>query len=415
MRPFTSRPVASPPTTLDVMVARQPIYNSRMGVFGYELLFRSPGTPTGIQTEHEATMATAQVLTNAILTFDLNELVCKRNVVINVTREIIETIGDLPLPANQITLDLPDNITIDDSLIAKLKALKTTGYGISVGGLDKLKSLQPVLEFADIFRIDVHHIESNQLDKVISFLRNFRQLSLLALKIETMEEYRLYCDRGFNYLQGYFLSTPREYVSRDLPANKVAMLTLLATVHNAEAELDDIEKIITQDVSLSYKLLKLINSPFFGISQTVNSVRQAIVILGRSEIRRWVSLLALSNISDEPVAKIEIALLRARLCEMLAIRARRPNDSYFTVGMFSALDLLMQINIDNILVKLPLADEIKSAILDHQGMQGEALSCTLAIEKADWKNFRFQRLTHRDIVDTFRDAVQWTNQVIDSF
>lgn len=415
MRPFMSRPTASLPSNLDVMVARQPIYNRRMGVFGYELLFRSPDMPSSIQTEHQATRASAQVLTNAILTFDLNDLVCKRNAVINVTREIIQTIGDLPLPATQIILDLPDNITIDDDLIVKLKALQKTGYRISAGGLEKLKYLQPVLEFADIFRIDVHHIKDDQLDKVIRFLRNFRQLSLLAANIETIEEHRLYCDRGFDYLQGYFLSAPREYVSRDLPANKVAILTLLATVHSVDAEVDDIEMIFTQDVSLSYKLLKLINSPFFGVSQTVNSVRQAIVILGRSEIRRWISLLALSNIDDEPVAKIEIALLRARLCEMLAVRAGLPSDSYFTVGMFSALDLLMQINIDNILVKLPLGDEIKSAILDHQGIQGEALSCTLAIEKADWKNFKFQRLTHREIVDTFRDAVQWTNQVINSF
>lgn len=119
--------------------------------------------------------------------------------------------------------------------------------------------------------------------------------------------------------------------------------------------------------------------------------------------------------SDEPVAKIEIALLRARLCEMLANRAKLPNDSYFTVGMFSALDILMKNNINHILEKLPLSDEVKAAILQHQGMQGEALSCALAIEKAEWKNFTFQRLNRREIVDTFRDSVQWTNQLMNSF
>ncbi len=415
MRPFMSQPAASPPTELDVMVARQPIYNNRMGVFGYELLFRSPGAPTNLQTEKQATQATAQVLSNSILIFDLNELVCNRNAVINVTREILETIAELPLPVEQIILDLPDTITVDDSLVTRLKALKTMGFRLSVEGLDNLKNLQPVLRFADIFRIDVHQIKEGQLDKLIKFLRNFRQLSLLALKIETLEEYRLYCDKGFDYLQGYFLSSPREYVSRDLPANKLAILTLLATVHNADAEIDDIEKTISQDVTLSYKMLKLINSPFFGVCQTVNSVRQAIVILGHNEIRRWISLLALSKMNDEPIAKIEIALLRARLCEMLAIRAKLPGDSYFTVGMFSALDMLMKNNINNILSKLPLSDEVKTAILQHQGMQGEALSCALAIEKAEWKNFKFQQLNRREIVDVFRDSVQWTNQIINSF
>jgi EAL and modified HD-GYP domain-containing signal transduction protein len=118
--------------------------------------------------------------------------------------------------------------------------------------------------------------------------------------------------------------------------------------------------------------------------------------------------------SDEPIAMIEIALLRARLCEMLAVKAKLPSDGYFTVGMFSALDILMKSPIGHILAKLPLSDDVKSAILEHQGIQGEALSCALAVEKAEWKNFKFRGLNRRDIVDTFRDAVQWTNQVTNS-
>lgn len=394
------------------MVARQPIYNNRMGVFGYELFFHSPDATTGSQVEKQATI---QVLTNAVLSFELNELICNRNAVINVTHEILETIAELPLPVEQIILSLPENISIDEHLIVQLKALKKKGFHLSVEGLDNLNNLRPLLRLADIFRIDIHQIKDGQLDKLIKFLSNFGQLSLLALKIETMEQYRLYCDKGFDYLQGNFLSIPREYVSRELPANKLSILSLLATVQDGDAELADIERVISQDVALSYKMLKLINSPFFGVSQTVHSVRQAIVILGRDELRRWISLLALSNMSDEPIAKIEIALLRARLCELLAARVHLPGDGFFTVGMFSALDILMKSNINHILEKLPLSGDIKAAILQHQGMQGEALSCALAVEKVEWNNFRFQQLNRRDIVEAFRDAVQWTNQVINSF
>ena len=118
--------------------------------------------------------------------------------------------------------------------------------------------------------------------------------------------------------------------------------------------------------------------------------------------------------SDEPIAMIEIALLRARLCEMLAVRANLPNESHVTVGMSSALDILMKSPIGHILAKLPLSDEVKSAILEHQGIQGEALSCALAVEKAEWKNFQFRGLNRKEIVDTFRDAVQWANQVTNS-
>ncbi len=393
------------------MIARQPVYTDKMGVFGYELLFRSPGNP---ELDKNTSKATAHVLTHSVLSFDLNELVCHRNAIINVTREFIEHIGDIHLPAKQLILDLPDDLVVDNRLTESLKALKKLGFRLSLGGVDNLTGLQPLLPLADIFRVDVLRMQDKPLDKLIKFLRTHKQLSLQALKIETTDQYRSYCDKGFDYFQGYFLSRPRDYVSKDLPANKVAILSLLAVAHNPETSLDDIEAKISQDVALSYKLLKLINSPFFSVSRKVDSARQAIVLLGRDEICRWISLIALSSISDEPVAMMEIALLRARLCEQLASSAGLPTNSYFTVGMFSALDILMKQPIQKILAKLPLSVEVSSAILEQQGVLGEALLCTLAVENAEWNNMHFAALTHRDIVAIFREAIQWTNSIINS-
>ena len=393
----------------DVMVARQPIYNDRMGVYGYELLFRSSGsTPVGLTP----TEATAQVLATTILNFGLDDLVLHRKAIINVTRAFLDIMSDIQLPTEQVVLDIPDNTAVDDKLVEKLRELGGKGYAISVGGLANLNDLQRLFPYASIFRIDVHQVNIKQLDALVKYLRRYEHLSLQAIKIETMEEYRFYCDRGFDLFQGYFLSKPREYVSRDLPPNKLAILQLLAVIHKADASARELEEHITHDVASSYKLLKLVNAPFFGVAREVDSIKHAIVLLGRDEIRKWVSLLALGGLSDQPAALMEVAVLRAKICELLASKANLPRNSYFTVGMFSALDMLMQQPIDGILAKLPLSDAVKHAILEHEGPMGRALSCTLALENAEWSAVAFENLDQDDMLDAYREAIRWTDGVI---
>ena len=393
------------------MVARQPIFNSHMGVYGYELLFRAPSAKNSV---FKPTEATAQVLASTVLDFGLDKFVHNRMAVINVTRAFIEIIQDVQLPPDQVILDIPGNMVVDSKLITKLEELRSMGYSLAISGLANLKNPQ-LLPLASIFQIDVQKVNDSLLDGLIKFLRRYENLALLALKIETMEEYRSYCDKGFDYLQGYFLCKPRVYISRDLSANKLAILQLLALIHNLETPIQELEQQITRDVSLSYKLLKLVNSPFFGVAQEVESIQRAIVLLGRDEIRKWISLLALGGMSDEPIALVEIAVLRAKICELLAERAGLPKDSYFTVGMFSALDVLMKQPIENILAQLPLSEEVKAAILEQQGMMGEALNCTLAIENAQWSGIDFANLSHNELSEVYRQAIHWTNGVMRQF
>lgn len=395
----------------DVMIARQPIYNSSMGVFGYELLFRAPG---GSNKGMNLTAATAQVITSTILEFGLEKFVHKRKAFINVTRAFIEVIPEVPLPPKQVVLDIPDNIAIDEKLITQLKALQSMGYGLSIGGMANLKDTR-LLPIADIFRVDVQKFNVNQLDALTKFLRRYNNLALQALKVETLKEYRIYRDKGFDYLQGYFLGKPREYVSRDLSANKLAILQLLATVHNLNTPTEELEQLITSDVPLSYKLIKLVNAPFFGVAQEVDSIKRAIVLLGRDEIRKWVSLLALGETGNTPVASMEIAILRAKMCELLAEKAGLPQDGYFTVGMFSALDILMEQPIKSILANLPLSESVKAAILERQGMQGEALNCALAIENADWSEMNFANLSQNQMAEVYRQAIRWAVSVLKQF
>jgi len=391
-----------------IMVARQPIYNNQMGVFGYELLFRSAG---GEKERFEPVKATSRVLASTVLDFDLEAFSQHRKLVINVTRAFLDVMQDIPLPANQIILDIPDNCIIDIKLISKLKELKAAGYGISLGGYKNLKD-QRLLPLADIFKVDVRRFNIDKLDLLIKFLRRYSRLSLLALKVETMEEYRTYCDKGFDFLQGYFLSKPRIYENRELATSELSILQLLSTVYDFETPVEELEKIITHDASLSYKLIKLVNAPFFRVMREIDSIQQAIVLLGRKEISKWASLLMLSGLKGKPVALMEIALLRSKTCELLAERADLQTQNYFSVGMFSALDLLLKQPIKKILSHLPLTEEFKSAVVEHQGVLGEALSCALAFENGEWSDISFADLDNSELFEAYYQAIDWTDQVM---
>jgi len=390
------------------MIARQPLYNCQMGVFGYELLFRSSSEQSKPVTPGEAT---AHVLTTALLSSGLDELVYNRMAIINVTRAFIDVMPQVQLPPEKIMLDIPDNVRVDDALIASLHRLKQIGFSLSIGGFGSLRE-PGLLTVADNYRVDVKRLDVDQLDRLTKFLRRYKNLSLRALKIENLEEYDQYRSRGYELFQGYFLGSPRTHKVRDLSVNKLAIMDLLAAVHNLDTPIEQLEEKIVRDVSLSFRLLKLVNAPFFGVAKEVDSVKRAIVLLGRDEVRKLVSLLALSSINDQPMAMIEIALFRARTCELLGKRVGISPEGCFTVGMFSALDVLMEQPISRIVSKLPLSANIRTAILDRQGVMGEALSCALAMEEAQWSKIHFSELGEQDLFGISDEAHRWTNGVV---
>ncbi len=391
-----------------LMIARQPLYNCQMGVFGYELLFRSPAEHAKRVTSAEAT---AHVLTTALLSSGLDEVVYNRIAIINVTRAFIDVMPQVQLPPEKIMLDIPDNVRVDGALIDSLKRLKKTGYGLAIGGFGTLRE-PDLLAVADNFRVDVKRLDVDQLDRLTKFLRRYKNLSLRALKIENLEEYDRYRTRGYDLFQGYFLGSPRTHKVRDLSVSKLAIMELLSAVHNLDTPIEVLEEKIVRDVSLSFRLLKLVNSPFFGVAKEVDSVKRAIVLLGREEIRKLVSLLALSSVNDQPIAMIEIALFRARTCELLGKRVGISPEGCFTVGMFSALDMLMEQPIDKIVSKLPLSRIIRTAILVREGLMGEALNCALAMEEAQWSKIHFSELDAQDLFGISDEAHRWTNGVV---
>ena len=248
-----------------------------------------------------------------------------------------------------------------------------------------------------------------------SYLKKLRKLKkpLLALKVESLAEYEAYRDLGFSYFQGYFLSRPRTLKATKLSENKIAVVNLIRAIYDINTDNAEIIRLISEDITLSYKLLKLINSPLFGLRTKIDSIKHAVVLLGRKTLRTWVSMLALSTIDDRPIEITKIAMTRAKMCELLAEQAGLDSkESYFTVGIFSALDILMDVPLNKAVDSLPLSDAVRSALLKREGRMGEALCCTLAYEQSNWSNVSFHGLSTKQVIESYIQAVEWASKVM---
>lgn len=394
----------------DIFVGRQPIYNRNLGIYGYELLFRS-SKQNRMDKNFSGDGATSQVIINTFIDMGIDNLVGNNMASINLTERFLIDAQSLPIPAQRVILEIHSNIPINDNTIAAFAELKKLGFTLALQDIRDIPNLIPLLKMVDILQLDTKALPEEQLALRLKAMKKMG-VKLLAEKIESLDEYERYMDMGFDYFQGYFLSQPRIIKSKTLETNKLSVMNLLSTLHSSGADTREIEKVISRDLSISYKLLKLINSAFFNLPNKVESIRHAIVFLGRRKLTSWASMLAMSSMNDRPLELVQISMVRGKACELIAHKTgRSPEDSYFTAGMFSALDILMERPIETLLEPLPLADDIKQAILRLKGPMGEVLACVQAMEKADWDNIQLGDLEAGDLSAINLEAISWANEV----
>ena len=398
----------------DVFVGRQPIYNKGLGIYGYELLFRSGVANNAAMGQLTADGATSTTIINSFLEIGLDKLVGDRAAFINLTEQFLFEEDMLPISPRQVVLEVLEDIPVNAKLVEALKRLKKKGFAIALDDYIYNPSHKPIVALADIIKIDITQLNQKQLIEHVKILGKYKA-KLLAEKVETLDEFE-FCEKlGFDFYQGYFLSKPRIIKSKSLPSNKLAVVNLLSVLQNPNSELEELEEAISFDVSMSYKILKLINSAFFSFPNKVESIRHAIVILGRRQLSSWASMLAMSKLEDRPPEMLHLAMTRGKMCELLAEKAAlKPLDAYFTVGLFSALDILMEREIAELIEPLPLNDEVIDALLQHKGVLGEALRCTKSYEIADFDNCSFQNLESNDLFVANVEAISWANMVVDS-
>ena len=389
----------------DIFIGRQPIYDRKLGVYAYELLFRSEHSNAADITDGDK--ATSDVIVNAFLEIGLDNIVNKRKAFINLTRSFFVNHQTLSLPKDRVVLELLEDIEADDEVIEGVTRLSEQGYTIALDDFIYHESLKPLVKLANLIKIDIMSLDRNEIRDHVQALRK-HPVKLVAEKVETQQDFDYCKDLGFDYFQGYFFAQPKVIRSRRLPNNRIAILKLLRRLQDPDITPDQLEDLVAQDVAFSYRILRYVNSAAYSLSRKIESIQQAVVIIGLQTIKSWATLLAMSQVDNKPTELVVTAMVRGKMAEELA-RAEKYEgpDAFFTIGLFSALDALMDNTMEEILTQLPLAEHISNALLHHQGVHGEILSCVLAYERGEWEQVNSSTLSMSRIRDCYLSAVHW--------
>lgn len=395
---------------LDIFVGRHAIYNRELDVIAYELLFR--GSEAAERAEFkDADVATSQVILNTFTEIGLDKIVEDKMAFINLTRSFV--LGDYSLPLSKagLGLEILENITIDQPVIEAVQRLSSQGYTIVLDDFVYHESLRPLVELADIIKIDVQTLPDSEVQRHVEILRK-HTVKLLAEKVETHEVFE-FCNRlGFDYFQGFFFCQPHIIKGQRIPPNRLVTLRLLAKLQDPVTSIRELETLISQDVSMSYKLLRSLNSAFYSLPRKIESIHQALVMLGNQWLKTWASLLLLSSIHDKPQELMQMAMVRAKMCELLATAKRlSPKEIFFTAGLFSVLDALMDQSMEDVLNALPLSQEINDALLRREGNLGAVLQCVMDYERGNWDAVLHIGLQQGEITQAYLEAITWANQV----
>ncbi len=389
-----------------VFVGRQAIFDRALEVVGYELLYRN--SEDNQATFSDGNEATGQVLLNTFVEIGIEQIAGSQPVFVNVNDSFVLDGHCRALPKDQVVLELLEDAEPSDDLVRELSWLSRQGYRIALDDFVYDARLDELIRLAEIVKIDVRQLNRRQIDEHVRRLQRF-DVTLLAEKVETHDDFEFCDELGFTYFQGYFASRPRVISGRRIPADRLATMQLLAKLHDPQVQLSQLEELIKRDPGLCYKLLRFINSSACGLRNQVNSIRQAAALVGIRKLRTWASLLGFGSFKNKPSELVVTANLRAKMCEQLAIGDRLPDpDQYFTVGLFSLLDAFADHPMRDVLKLVPLADEIAEALTDFAGPQGEILRCVLAYEAGDWDVLAASRWDSAALVTAYVDALNST-------
>ncbi len=407
-------PIANPASVKNTtaLVGRQPIYGTEVDVFAYELLYRGGDSNQANFLDGDA--ATASVMMNTMLEIGLEQIVGNRLAFINMTSNLI--LGQLcqTLPKEQVVLEVLENVEPTDEIIEVLTDLSKQGYTIALDDFIYHDSLQPLVEIANIVKVDVMALSHEEIQEHVLWLRQY-PIKLLAEKVETHEDFEFCRGLGFDYFQGYFFCKPNVVSGAKVPANRVAILMLLAKLQEEDIEISKIESEIKSDVSLSYKLLRYVNSAHCGLPKKVDSIGQAACMVGIDKLRMWVTLMSLASMEDKPYELLVTATVRAHMCEQLGRALEQEfTDQFFTIGLFSVLDGFFDCELSEVLDSLPLSSEVKGALLDRIGLLGEVLQCVIAFEQGEWQDVKCVHIDPSVIQKAYIQAIEWSTQILSS-
>lgn len=400
---------------MDVYLARQPIFNKNRKLYGYELLYRNSQINSFNCSDGDK--ASTDVMINSFHLFGIQNITGGKRAFINFTDNLLkEGIATL-FPKKDLVIEILETVQPCADIIISCNDLKNKGYTLALDDFVFSEEYMPLIAMADIIKVDFMSTAPQVCQSLVKSLKN-RSIKFLAEKIETNEEFEKAKRWGYSLFQGYFFSKPVILSVHDVSPIKLNYLQLIQRANAPEFDFEQIADIVQRDLSLSYKLLRMVNSVAFGLRNRIKSVRQALVMLGAKEIKKWVSLIAIRGIGDDhPEEIITTSLVRARFLEQLSVEYDKSinHDACFLTGLFSTLDVLMNRPMTEILKEIAITDDIVEALIHNEGRMGQAYRLILAYEKADWGQVTALCATlgcdQSKVSDIYLEALTWSYQL----
>lgn len=401
---------------MECLVARQPVFDTQKEVSAYQLLFRDTLDST-IQSYSKDTQS-ATIITETFFSTAIEPLMQNTPLIIPFTTNLLMNRFYELLPAHKLLIEISSELPRNDEFMALLAEIKSAGYRIVSSSSNIFNSQDPITQYVDIVKVDfVNTSRKVQYDKAAYYLTS--GIEMLAEGIETET---LFCAAemlGYNYYQGYFFSNPTVLRKGRIHESKLSKLKLLQAVNQADLDFKETSKIIKNDLELSYKLLSYINSAYFGLKRKISSVHHAAVHLGVKELKKWVSLMVIASLNEgKPSELLSSAIIRARICELIApfFELTERSSELFLMGMFSTLEAMLGLPMEEILKKIPMADDLKDALMGKEGNLGRILNYVIGFQAGKWSLMDSMREHFAKIEENlptiYADAIQLSEEVL---
>jgi c-di-GMP-related signal transduction protein len=404
--------VGTPPlfSSEQLFLARQPILDDRQQVFAYELLCRElrPAATTVDES--------ARTLDAAVLSIGLDELTAGRLAFLKVSRRILLRDAATLLPPEGVVLEVPASVGIDDEVLAACKAMRNRGYTLAAGEFTlegPAAALLPLVEFVKVRATDT---TPEQLAAVASHVRA-RGTRPIAEGVEILDAYERARASGFLLFQGYFFCRPRTFAVRTISTRPLAQVALVAALNKPNVTLGAVEELLKRDPNLSLRVLRSVNSAGAGLRREVHSIREALLLLGLHQVRKWASVWALAGANGGSPELVSTTVLRARCCELLGAQLDMPDggSEYFLLGLCSLLDVVVGCTMEQAVKELPLTPTTRDALLGSENAARYVLDAVSLHEQGDWDGATQAAarvgLEPHALPVAYRQALAWARQV----
>lgn len=376
------------PHQTNVLLARQPIFDHELNTVGYELLCR----PTPVADEEwqikSGDSATNDVLISAFDEVGIEQVTSGHPAYINFTEHWLN--NPPPFTPKHVVVEILEHVPASPGNIAAVATLKQAGYRIALDDYCGDPAQDGFLPHVDIIKVDV--LISGGISRIKEIIESKGKDNYLWLaeKVETQQDYKACSDAGFNYFQGYFFSKPDNIYGSRQHNNKTVVLELLSVLQQPDTPISELERHLSADPSLSFRLLKLVNSASFAQQARVDSIHRAITVAGIDQVRSWVTMLSLGSLENKPTELRTQSLQRAFFCKHLATSIPSVDpDVAFTAGLLSNIDAYFDKPLPELLSKIHLQSDIQQALLKNSGRLGFVYSTVKAMEKGHWERIRW--------------------------